>query len=171
VRWFFTGMICYFITCFQCAFHTTLTFQKIIHFTDWVVGHAHLVMFGVFGFWLIGGIIYMWPRVVGRDWWSHSLNGWNYWLTTFGLVIMFVDLLAAGVVQGYLWKSLAPWEDSLIASMPFWHIRVVAGIMIVAGQLIQAYNMWMTSRLGPKFEVRPGDEMPNATVHSAAAAS
>ena len=30
------------ITCFQCAFQVTLTFQKIIHFTDWVVGaRAH----------------------------------------------------------------------------------------------------------------------------------
>ena len=46
LRWFYTGMIFYFITCFQCALQVTLTFQKLIHFTDWVVGHAHLVMFG-----------------------------------------------------------------------------------------------------------------------------
>jgi NADH:ubiquinone oxidoreductase subunit 5 (subunit L)/multisubunit Na+/H+ antiporter MnhA subunit len=50
-------MILYFITCLQCAFHTTLPFQRIIHFSDWVVGHAHLVMFGVFGFWMIGGAV------------------------------------------------------------------------------------------------------------------
>jgi cytochrome c oxidase cbb3-type subunit 1 len=55
------GMVNYFITCLQCAFQTTLTFQKIIHFTDWVVGHAHLVMLGVFAFWLIGG-----PSTCGR---------------------------------------------------------------------------------------------------------
>ena len=48
IRWFYTGMIYYFITCFQCALQVTLTFQQLIHFTDWVVGHAHLVMFGVF---------------------------------------------------------------------------------------------------------------------------
>ena len=48
IRWFYTGMVFYFITCFQCALQVTLTFQKLIHFTDWVVGHAHLVMFGVF---------------------------------------------------------------------------------------------------------------------------
>jgi cytochrome c oxidase cbb3-type subunit 1 len=49
VRWFFTGMLFYGLTCLQCAFQVTLTFQALIHFTDWVVGHAHLVMFGVFG--------------------------------------------------------------------------------------------------------------------------
>src|SRR5581483_12164725 len=47
LRWFYTGMVYYGITCFQCALQTTLTFQALIHFTDWVVAHAHLVMFGV----------------------------------------------------------------------------------------------------------------------------
>ena len=37
IRWFYTGMVFYFTTCLQCAFQVTLTFQKIIHFTDWVV--------------------------------------------------------------------------------------------------------------------------------------
>ena len=64
VRWFFTGMVFYAITCFQCAFQVTLTFQKIIHFTDWVVAHAHMVMFGVFGFWIMGVFVELWPRVV-----------------------------------------------------------------------------------------------------------
>ena len=146
VRWFFAGMVCYFITCLQCAFHTTLTVQKIIHFTDWVPGHAHLVMFGVFGFWLIGGVVHLWPKLTGNEWWSDKLNAWNFWLSSIGLVIMFVDLLAAGLVQGYLWANLAPWEQSVISSMPFWHVRSFAGLMIVTGQLLQAYNMWMTTR-------------------------
>ena len=47
IRWFYAGTVMYFITCLQCAFQVTLTFQKVIHFTDWVVGHAHMVMFGV----------------------------------------------------------------------------------------------------------------------------
>ena len=48
IRWLYTGMVFYFLTCLQCSFQTTLTFQALIHFTDWVVGHAHMVMFGVF---------------------------------------------------------------------------------------------------------------------------
>src|SRR6185437_1142537 len=63
VRWFYTGMIGYFITCFQCAFQTTLTFQRLIHFTDWVVAHAHLVMLGVFSFWIMGMTVYLWPKL------------------------------------------------------------------------------------------------------------
>src|SRR3989304_3854885 len=53
IRWFYTGMVFYWVTCFQCAIQGTLTVQKLIHFTDWVVGHSPLVMFGVFSFWLM----------------------------------------------------------------------------------------------------------------------
>lgn len=147
IRWFYTGAILYFVTCLQCAFQTTLTFQKIIHFSDWVVGHAHLVMFGVFSFWIIGMVVHLWPKLAKvPGWWSDRLNGWTYWLCTLGVVVMFLDLLVAGLVQGYLWHNLAPWEQSLRASMPFWHLRSIAGLVILTGLMLQAFNMWMTSR-------------------------
>jgi cytochrome c oxidase cbb3-type subunit 1 len=146
VRWFYTGMVGYFITCFQCAFQTTLTFQRLIHFSDWVVAHAHLVMFGVFSFWIFGMIIYLWPKLVHAAWWSDRLNNLVYWMMVLGLAAMFLDLTIAGVVQGYLWQNLAPWERSLTASQPFWHVRTMAGVDIVAAAMLQAYNMWMTAR-------------------------
>ena len=54
-------MVFYFLTCLQCAFQVTLTFQALIHFTDWVVGHAHMVMFGVFSMWQLGIMTYLIP--------------------------------------------------------------------------------------------------------------
>jgi cytochrome c oxidase cbb3-type subunit 1 len=146
IRWFFTGMVFYFTTCLQCAYQVTLTAQGIIHFTDWVVGHAHLVMFGVFGFWCIGMINYLWPRLTGHAWYSEALNSWNYWLTTLGTLIMFVTLVAAGLLQGFLWRDLAPWESSIVYSVPFWWVRTIAGLMIIAGQALFAVNMWATAR-------------------------
>jgi cytochrome c oxidase cbb3-type subunit 1 len=146
VRWFYTGIVLYAITCFQCAFQVTLTFQKVIHFTDWVVAHAHMVMFGVFGFWIFGFFVELWPRVWGRPWVSPQLLTIHYWLTFIGLVLMIVDLTAAGLVQGYSWGNLSHWGDSVIASMPFWWARTVAGIAIVAGQGFFFYALWETAR-------------------------
>ncbi|MBI4232127.1 cbb3-type cytochrome c oxidase subunit I [Candidatus Peregrinibacteria bacterium] len=146
LRWFYTGMICYFITCLQCSIQVLLTVQEIIHFTDWVVGHAHLVMFGVFGFWIMGFLTYLWPKVVGKPWHSELLNGWHYWLTTIGMGLMFFDLVAGGLLQGFLWKNLSPWEDSITYSIPFWAVRAAAGIMIFIGQVIFVYNLWATTK-------------------------
>jgi len=161
IRWFYTGMVFYFTTCLQCAFQTTLPFQRIIHFSDWVVGHAHLVMFGVFGFWLLGIMVHLFPRLVGaRAWYSDRLNSWQYWLTALGTLIMFLDLLVAGLVQGFLWRDLAPWEQSLIASTPFWFVRSISGSMILAGTFLFFWNAWMTWRTRPAAET---NEMPLMT--------
>ena len=84
IRWFWLGALNYFITCLQCAFQVTLTFQQVIHFTDWVVGHAHLVMFGVFSFWIFGMIEHLWPKLTGNEWWSAGLRKWFFWLTATG---------------------------------------------------------------------------------------
>ncbi|NOX59893.1 MAG: cytochrome oxidase [Planctomycetes bacterium] len=168
IRWFYTGMVFYFTTCLQCAFQTTLTFQKIIHFTDWVVGHAHLVMFGVFGFWLLGLMVYLLPRVMGRDrWYSESLHEWHYWITAISMLIMFFDLTIAGLIQGYMWRDLAPWEETLRASAPFWLVRSISGTAMIFAQFIFAYNVLMTligkRAKQPAGEVSPASQEGYAT--------
>lgn len=144
IRWFYTGMILYFITCLQCSFQTTLTVQEIIHFTDWVPGHAHLVMLGVFSFWIVGMITWLWPRLTNREWYDRRLLGWHYWLTMIGVVLMFLDLTAAGLVHGYLFKNMVPWMDIVRSLVPFWGIRTFAGAMVVTGQFLFVWNMWKT---------------------------
>jgi cytochrome c oxidase cbb3-type subunit 1 len=144
IRWFYTGMIYYFITCFQCALQVTLTFQKLIHFTDWVVGHAHLVMFGVFSMWIFGFMTYLFPRLLNRDWYSRKLCEWHFWLSAAGVFIMFLDLGLAGVFQGYYWSALQPWQDAVNGSQPFWITRTFAGLMMFSGFLCFVYNLLRT---------------------------
>lgn len=156
VRWFYVGMVFYFTTCLQCSFQTTLTFQRIIHFTDWVVGHSHLVMFGVFGFWILGTMTYLIPRVLHvRDWYNPSWNSWHFWLTGIGMLVMFFDLVIAGLIQGYQWRDLAPWEDSLRASSPFWFTRTLAGAAMILGQFIFSYNVLMTILMRKQLAEKP----------------
>jgi cytochrome c oxidase cbb3-type subunit 1 len=147
VRWFYTGMVLYFVTCAQCAIQVTLTFQKLIHFTDWVVGHAHLVMFGVFSMWLFGIMTYLFPRILKTDWYSRRLCEWHYWLSTVGIVVMFVDLTLGGVFQGFYWISGQPWDVSVDGSQPFWAVRVVAGLSIIGGVACFIWNLYKTWRL------------------------
>jgi len=151
IRWFYAGAVMYFITCLQCAFQVTWMFQKIIHFTDWVVGHAHMIMFGTFTFWVFGVIDWVWPRIVRRNWYSQSLRAWHFWLFTLGIVIMFFDLMIAGLIAGFMQKGLNDWSDLVLASVPFWWVRTFAGGMLLTGALCALYNMWMTARAGDAY--------------------
>ncbi len=146
LRWYYTGMVFYFVTCLQCAMQATLTFQAIIHFTDWVVAHAHLVMFGVFSFWILGTMVYLFPRLLRRPWYSQALLEWHYWLSAIGLIVMFAALTIAGVFQGFSWASLDVWEESLVVSKPFWWTRLIAGLAIITGQVLFVVNLVLTAR-------------------------
>ncbi len=149
IRWFYVGMVFYFTTCLQCAFQVTLTFQRIIHFSDWVVGHAHLVMFGVFGFWILGMMTYLFPRLVGASgWYSAKLNSWHFWLSAIGMLVMVLDLTMAGLVQGFAWDALMIWEETLRASTPFWLVRTYAGGAMILAQFLFLYNMVKTASMG-----------------------
>ncbi|MFV0444027.1 MAG: cbb3-type cytochrome c oxidase subunit I [Planctomycetaceae bacterium] len=147
IRWFYTGMVYYFITCLQCSFQVTLTFQQLIHFTDWVVGHAHLVMFGVFSMWQLGVMTYLFPRLLKHDWYSRKLLEWHYWLSAVGLLVMASDLTMAGLFQGWSWMGLQPWEHSIELSQPFWALRLIAGTAIASGQIVFVYNLYKTWQL------------------------
>jgi cytochrome c oxidase cbb3-type subunit 1 len=146
IRWFWLGALNYFITCLQCAFQVTLTFQQVIHFTDWVVGHAHLVMFGVFSFWIFGMTEHLWPKLTGREWWSEGLRRWHFWLTALGMGTMFLVLTAGGVAEGFLSLNLAPRETILEVVRPFWIVRTLAGLAILGGFTCLAWNMLRTAR-------------------------
>jgi len=156
LRWFYTGMILYGVTCFQCALQTTLTFQQLIHFTDWVVGHAHLVMFGVFSFWIMGIMTFLFPRLLGVNWYSENLVSQHYWWSTVGILVMFLDLTFAGLFQGWSWMGMQPWQHSIDASMPFWWIRLAAGLGIIWGQGCFYFNLYKTYQLaGRKGSLTP----------------
>ncbi|MBX3444436.1 MAG: cbb3-type cytochrome c oxidase subunit I [Planctomyces sp.] len=144
IRWFYTGMVFYFLTCLQCSLQVTLTFQQLIHFTDWVVGHAHLVMFGVFSMWQLGVMTYLFPRLLKQDWHSRRLCEWHFWLSAGGILVMASDLTLAGLFQGWSWMGLMHWDHSVEISQPFWVARLFAGLAIFGGQMCFAWNLFQT---------------------------
>jgi cytochrome c oxidase cbb3-type subunit I len=144
VRFIAVGSLAYLFTCIQCAIQVTMSAQEIIHFTDWVPGHAHLVLLGTFSFWLFAWIYYLWPRLWKTRLYSRSLAEWHFWLATVGVFAMWLDLLAAGVMQGYMWKQLVPFIDVVQASKPFWWTRLFTGIPILIGDFLLAINLYMT---------------------------
>ena len=144
VRFIAAGAICYLLTCIQCAVQVTLSAQEIIHFTDWVPGHAHLVMLGTFSFWLFAWMYYLWPRLWRTKLYSKSLAEWHFWLAAIGTFGMWVDLCAAGVMQGYQWKQLVPSIETVQETKPFWWTRMLTGVPILVAEILFAINLYMT---------------------------
>ncbi len=145
-RWFAAGMFCYLIVCIQGALLGSSAFQDVVRFSDWVVGHSHLVMFGALGFWMLGIMTHLLPSLLGaRCWWSDRLNAWHFWLSCAGLLIMISALMIAGWRQGSMWGEPIPWASTVIAVVSFWALRTVAGLVIIVAQLFFVWNILMTA--------------------------
>lgn len=154
-----TGIVFYLVVSLQGSLQASMTMQRHVHFTDWVIGHSHLAMLGFATFVTLGGLAHAWDRSPGCRYHAGYMK-LAYWLILLGLGVMFVDLTVAGLIQGSLWNSTAPWMDSVRASHGFWLIRALTALPILLG--IGAFITAMLTDGVPR-EARAADIHPNQT--------
>jgi cbb3-type cytochrome oxidase subunit 1 len=144
LRFFLTALCFYFLTCFTGPFQATRWINWYLHFTHWVVGHAHFALLGTFGFVGWGAIYYVAPRVSGRQWYSRRLANAHYWLTLIGTCLMIVALTVGGLIQASAWEEGIPVYRGVIMVAPFMLMRAFSGLLIVLGQVLFVYNVVKT---------------------------
>lgn len=144
LRFTITSAIFYYITCVQGPFQATRWVNWYLHFTQWVVGHAHLALLGTFSFISVAAIYYGLPRLTGRPWYSQGLIRAHYWLKTLGFGAMMTVLTIAGLIQSAGWQMGIPVDQWGLQIRPYWWLRSISGIMIFTGQCLFAYNIYRT---------------------------
>jgi cytochrome c oxidase cbb3-type subunit 1 len=139
------GSIMYLAGCFQGSTEALRGIQQPTHFTDFVISHSHLTIFGTFVVWAIGGLVYVWPRLFSRPLWSFKLGNWSFWLITSGITLMGLDLSALGLQQGFMWMAGVEWLDSIATIRSFWLVRTFSGILMDTGMSLLVYNLMRTA--------------------------
>jgi cytochrome c oxidase cbb3-type subunit 1 len=144
-KFLIVGSIMYLVGCFQGSTEALRALQQPTHFTDFVISHSHLTVFGTFIVWAIGGALYVWPRVTGSELWSFKLGNWGFWLITVGISAMGLVLAAQGLQQGYMLMAQSEWIDSVNAIRPYWWVRTFTGISMDLGMSLLVYNLMKSS--------------------------
>lgn len=144
LRFALTGFIFYFLVNIQGSFQAIQTFNRLTHFTNFVVAHAHLALLGAFTFLGMGMIDYILPQVLKKPLYSTKLAEWQYWLIVIGFLGFFWVLTIAGFVQGQSWLRGIPEVNVLPYLRPYYMGRAAFGAMIVLSGIVQAYNIFKT---------------------------
>ncbi len=144
-KFLITGSIMYLLGCFQGSTEALRALQQPTHFTDFVISHSHLTVFGTFILWAIGGSLYVWPKVTEGELWSFKLGNWGFWLITAGISAMGLVLSAQGLQQGYMLIAQSEWIDSVNAIRPYWWVRTFTGISMDMGMSLVVYNLMKSS--------------------------
>ena len=147
-----TGVVFYFVTCIQGPFQALQSFNRLIHFTNWIVGHAHLALLGTMTLWAMGGIYYIIPVTLKRRIYSPALAETQYWLVVFGFLLIMLSLQIVGLIQGASWLNGESVYKTVPTLKPFFIMRAVGGSMVVLGAYVQAYNIFRTVRGGARMD-------------------
>jgi cytochrome c oxidase cbb3-type subunit 1 len=128
------------------------TVNALSHYTDWTIGHVHSGALGWVGMISIGCVYYLLPRLFGQTQMaSMRLVTLHFWVATIGIVLYIAAMWIAGVTQGLMWRAVNPdgtltytFVESTKASMPFYVIRLLGGLLYLSGMLLMLVNMIKT---------------------------
>jgi cytochrome c oxidase cbb3-type subunit 1 len=148
-KFIFTGTIMYFFVSIQGSMMALPQVQRVTHFNNWVVGHAHIGVLAFSGMIALGGLYYILPRITDRPLYSRLLADLQYWLVLIGVVGFTVVLTVAGLIQGNAWLNGETVYRILPAVHIYYVIRAGLGVMIVSGAFIGLYNIVRTLFFNP----------------------
>jgi cytochrome c oxidase cbb3-type subunit 1 len=132
------------------------TVNALSHYTDWTVGHVHSGALGWVGLVSMGSMYYLIPRLFGRtEMASVRAINVHFWVATVGIVLYIAAMWIAGVMQGLMWRAVSEdgtltytFVESVKATYPFYAIRLLGGVLYLAGMLIMAWNVAKTALAG-----------------------
>ncbi|HKI95603.1 MAG TPA: cbb3-type cytochrome c oxidase subunit I [Gemmatimonadales bacterium] len=141
------GVLFYFFASTQGTFEAFRSLNRVWHFTNFTVAHAHLTVYGFVVFLIWGGVYGLLPRITGREP-PQLAVGAHFWLALVGVLVYGFALMIGGTLQGQSWIAQAPFIDSVTLMAPYWTGRAVGGTLMFLSHLIFAYNVW---------KMRPGE--------------
>jgi cytochrome c oxidase cbb3-type subunit 1/cytochrome c oxidase cbb3-type subunit I/II len=140
----FTGTIMYFFVSIQGSMMALPQVQRVTHFNNWVVAHAHIGVLGFAGMIALGGIYYVLPKILDRPLYSRFLADLQYWLVLIGVVGFTVVLTIAGLIQGNAWLN----GETVYRVLPEIHLyyvlRASLGLILFVSALAGFFNIVCT---------------------------
>jgi cytochrome c oxidase cbb3-type subunit 1/cytochrome c oxidase cbb3-type subunit I/II len=140
-KFIFTGTIFYFFVNIQGSMMALPHVQRITHFNNWVVGHAHIGVLGFAGVTALGGMYFILPRITGKQLYSRFLADVQYWLVLIGITGFAVVLTTVGLIQGNAWYNGETLYRTLPEIQPYYILRASLGSFIMVGAYIGLYNV------------------------------
>ncbi|GAA0820119.1 cytochrome-c oxidase, cbb3-type subunit I [Colwellia sp. D2M02] len=152
LRFLIVSLSFYGMSTFEGPMMAIKSVNALSHYTDWTVGHVHSGALGWVAMVSIGAMYHLIPVLFNQGrMYSIRLINIHFWMHTAGIVLYIVAMWISGVMQGLMWRAVNSdgtltysFVESLTASYPFYFMRFLGGVLVVAGFILMAYNMFKT---------------------------
>lgn len=172
IRFIMMGTLFYLLTCIQGPLQALRNVNEITSKTDWIIGHAHMALYGAFTYFAIAGVYHAVHVMTKKPIWSERLSNWHFTLNLAGSLLMFSALWVGGYLQGMQWASWATGSSyaefhnnisqlsflqTVEMSKVWWNLRAFSGVLILTGNILFAVNMFNTIILEPRGDKEKSD--------------
>jgi cytochrome c oxidase cbb3-type subunit 1 len=128
------------------------TVNALSHYTDWTIGHVHSGALGWVAMMTIGSLYSLAPRLMGQKiMYSVKAVDAHFWIATIGIVLYIASMWIAGVMQGLMWRGFNAdgtltysFIETIAATKPYYAIRLLGGLLFLAGMFVMAWNVFKT---------------------------
>lgn len=158
VRYAVTAVVALVLWVVLAAASAAPSVSRIVGLSSWHAGLRLLAVVGAASFFGFALLIYVYPLVVGRTWYSWRAASFHYWVTLGATTVLVASNLAAGLVQGSVGMTASRIGDpalldgvttSLVVMLRSFHwVELGAWVLLGLAQLVFAWNAARTSRSG-----------------------
>ena len=156
LKFFAAALTFYGMATFEGPLLSIKSVSGLAHYTDWIVGHVHGGALGWNGFMAAGMFYYLFPRIYRTKLHSRAAADLHFYVATVGILLYLTAMWTSGITQGLMWRAqnesgglLYPnFVETLLAVKPMYWMRLVGGLMYLAGFIVMIWNLIMTARSG-----------------------
>jgi cytochrome c oxidase cbb3-type subunit I len=163
LKFFIVSLSFYMMSTFEGPMMSIKTVNALSHYTDWTIGHVHSGALGWVAMITLGSVYSLLPRLLNLPaMYSTRLIDIHFWIHTLGVVAYITAMWIAGLTQGLMWRAenadgslTYSFVESLVATYPYYLVRLFGGVLVVSGMFLMAWNVYMTYRSAAKPSDQP----------------
>jgi len=156
LKFFAAAVTFYGMATFEGPMLSIKSVNSLAHYSDWIIAHVHAGALGWNGFMAAGLFYYLVPKLYGVKLHSRAAANFHFYVGTFGILLYVISMWVSGITQGLMWRAenetgglLYPsFIETVIAIKPMYTMRLIGGLIYLAGFILQAWNLWRTARSG-----------------------
>jgi cytochrome c oxidase cbb3-type subunit I/II len=168
LKFMIVGITFYGMATFEGPLLSIKAVNSLSHYTDWTIAHVHGGALGWNGCIAFAMMYWLLPRLFQTPLFSKKLADVHFWLATLGILLYIVPIYVAGVTQGLMWRALTEngglqygsFTETTRAIMPMYHLRILGGVLYMAGTVVGAYNYYRTWKARPATYDEPVHQAP-----------
>jgi cytochrome c oxidase cbb3-type subunit I/II len=151
IKFFAAGVTFYGMATFEGPLLAIKSVNALAHYTDWIIAHVHAGTLGWNGFMAAGMIYWLIPRLWNKPLYSTALANLHFWIGLVGILLYVGAMWTSGITQGLMLNATTEhgtvltypnFLDTVNVIRPMMLMRVIGGILYLAGWFLMAYNLW-----------------------------